>query len=129
MCLTISIRAGGLDGSAQKELSDRFPALHRDRFRALRRGGGLLSVHACDFLSEEADWNAQTWTMTADGRRSLSQILTAVFARLPGDIEIEATWGGDAPTKEQQVSRASLLSLVESDGLGTRTRYQVSASQ
>lgn len=129
MCLTISIRASGLDDHAEKELSERFPALHRDRFRVLRRGGGLLSIHACDFLSEPADWNAGTWTMTVDGRRSLSEMMAAVFARLPGEIEVVAAWGGDAPTREQQVSHANLLSLVESDGLGTRTRYQVRPSE
>jgi hypothetical protein len=67
VCLTISIRATGLDVQAQKELSARFPALHRGLFPALRRGRGFLSVHGCDLLSDAADWDAATWAFTTDG--------------------------------------------------------------
>lgn len=125
MCLTISIRATGLDVQAQKELSARFPALHRGLFPALRRGRGFLSVHGCDLLSDAADWDAATWAFTTDGRNALREMVAAVLARVPGDIEVEALWGGDAPSIEQQLSRTALLSLVERDGLGTRTRYLV----
>jgi hypothetical protein len=125
VCLTISIRASGLDAQAQKELSAQFPAFHRGRFPALHRGRGSLSVHGCELLSDAADWNAATWAFTTDGRNALREMMAAVLARVPGDIEVEALWGGDASSVEQQVSRATLLSLVERDALGTRTRYQI----
>jgi hypothetical protein len=128
MCLTISIRADGLDDGAQKELSTRFPALHRSVFPPLHRGRGSLSVHGCDLLSDSADWNATAWALTADGRNALLEMMAAVFARLPGEIEVEAVWDGNAPTVDQEVSRTSLLSLVEAGGLGTRTRYLVRRS-
>jgi hypothetical protein len=76
-------------------------------------------------LSDAADWNAPTWTLTADGRERLQEAIAVIFAGAPGEIEVEALWGGDRANVEQTVSRTVLMSLVEGDKLGTKTRYRV----
>jgi hypothetical protein len=120
MCLTITIRASGVHAETRRQLEVRFPEL-LDR----RTGKDAVYLHACELLSEEADWNSPTWTLTADGRKTLSVAINAIFADAAGPIEFEALWEGDRADTEQTVSRSDLLSLVDADGLGTKTRYHV----
>jgi hypothetical protein len=120
MCLTITIRASGVDAETRRQLKVQFPELV-DR----RTGKDSVYLHACVLLSEEADWNLPTWTLTPAGRKTLSVAINAIFADAAGPIEFEALWGGDQADTERTVSRSDLLSLVDADGLGTKTRYRV----
>ena len=119
MCLTITIRAKGLNADVRRQLAARFPVLHGNR------RDGVMSAHACDLLSDDADWNAATWELTPDGRRALSEAVAGIFAALSDEIEIEALWDGEQATVEKNLGRPDLMSLVQGAGLGTRTRYRV----
>lgn len=121
MCLLVDIEAEAMDSATASSLARRHAILHPGE------RGQRLSVHGCDLLSDDADWDAATWDLTQTGREQLGEALRAVFADVPGEITVQALWDGDRPTIEQTVTRDELVAAVRGNELGTKTRYRVRA--
>ncbi|MDP9224210.1 MAG: hypothetical protein M3P18_10205 [Actinomycetota bacterium] len=114
----MTVRTRDLTGPRARKLTELFAALHRGR-------GDELNVHACDLLADSADWNASTWDFTLDGSRQLSEMVEAVFADAPDDLELTALWGGDRAQVERDVTREQILDLIRASKLETRATYRI----
>ncbi len=129
MCLTITIGSAGLDTEALGHIARTVSAADIDfsvqGSGLLRRHTPRLAIHACDLLSDEADWNAPSWAMSEDGRGRLSGGLARLFAEMPGELTVAALWDGDRADMDTSISRDELLSLISANALGTKTRYVV----
>jgi hypothetical protein len=52
--------------------------------RSFGRGDAVLMIpEVHDLLTEEADWDAETWDMDPDGLEELAATLARLFAQLP----------------------------------------------
>ncbi len=129
MCLDIVAEVEALDFTGLKDLTDGWPA-SESHFTA--QGKGLLGrhpprlwLHGCGLLSDDADWNAPTWAMTRAGTAALIDACQLLFDRVTGDIHVQATWGGERPAVEVDVSRPAFLNLVRHGALRTKTGYRV----
>jgi hypothetical protein len=76
-------------------------------------------------LSDDADWNAETWSMRPDVLDRLARTLEALAAYGPRELIVEALWMTDAATSTVRVTPRELADLARSSKLGTRTRYVV----
>lgn len=131
MCLTIKVSAAALDPDqllaiAQAWPEDRMP-FHVDGKGWLRPRPVGFALHACELLSDDADWNADTWAMQADASTALTAAFAWLLDEIDGEITAEAIWEGDRATSEETTSRAAFLDLVSRSALGTKTRYTVVA--
>lgn len=129
MCLTISAEIPGVDEPGLKDIILGWP----DSGLAFRAGGkGLLgrhrprlAFHACDLLSDDADWNAPTWAMTPESIVELADLWVRLFERIPGDVAAQALWDRDRAEVEQALSRAEFVDVVRKGALGTKIRYLI----
>jgi hypothetical protein len=80
---------------------------------------------SCSLLTDDADWNAEHWSMRADVLERLVAILRAVHEAGVKEFTAGALWVGDSGV-EEQVSFADLLHLVATQRLGTKVMYRVS---
>jgi len=84
---------------------------------------------ACSLLSDEADWNTETWTMRPDVLDRLAATLELLASRGPKDLVVEALWVGDTPNNTVLVTPTQLAEVARSNRLGTRTRYCIVADK
>jgi len=128
--LVTEIRSTALDASRAREIERLSEPFGRMRVYASvpsRWFGGdvvltLPAVH--DLLTDEADWDAETWDMDPEGLEELAVTLEWIFEQLPGDLTFQSTWG-DPIEHETRVSRSELLDVVRRGEIGTLTRYHV----
>lgn len=80
---------------------------------------------SCSLLSDDADWNADTWAMRSDVLDLLGATLEALARHGPSDLVIEALWAGDKAQTTVRITPRELAALASSSQLGTRTRYIV----
>ena len=127
--MTISAELEGVDESGLTRVVQGWPEsglAFRVEGKGLRGGRQpRLTLHACDLLSDAADWNAATWAMTADGLSNLTELWARLFERVPGDVVVQALWDGDRPEVAQADTRAEFVEVVRQGALGTKTRYLV----
>lgn len=130
--LATVIRAASLDKARARALAEESRSApifalvaEGPRFRQRPWQLSLPEVH--EILAEDADSNAMTWSMEPYGLERLARTLEWVYARLPGELSFEATWGAEHPI-EAVVSRAELLRIVADGRIGTQMRYRVMAS-
>jgi hypothetical protein len=129
MCLDIRIEGAGLD---ERQLRGIASAASDGGLSFAAHGAGLLghhrprlALHACELLSDDADWNAATWSMTPEGAQSLFQALARLFGLIGSDLSLEALWDGDTSEGERRLNRAELLDVVRRGALASKTRYLV----
>jgi hypothetical protein len=118
VCLTITVRPTGLSRDNQRRLIKLYPLLHAGR-------GNVLSVHGCEFLTNDADWTVRTWDLNVEGRKVLGELLSGVLNELSGEPIVAALWDGDRSAVEQPVTAPQLLALVDSNQIETRATYRV----
>jgi len=137
MCLTVWIEAEAAERerlmSAAATASEfglrvdvehpsRWPWAQRRPVRAtITEDGGC----ACGLLSDDADWNAETWAMRPEIVEPLARTLEALLQHGPPRVAVEALWDGDRPQKELCIGLAELAGVVRSTGLGTKARYVI----
>ena len=80
---------------------------------------------ACSLLSEDAGWNAETWSMRPDVLDRLALTLETLAVRGPHGLIVETLWGGDEPKNTVSVTPSELAEVARLGKLGTRTRYAV----
>ena len=76
-------------------------------------------------LSDDADWNADTWAMRPDVVEPLAKTLEVLLQQGPRHMAVEALWAGDRSLEETRVTPAELAHIVRTTGLGTKRRYVV----
>lgn len=129
MCLTIIAEIPGVDERGLKDIIRGWPdaglAFGAEGKGLLGRHQPRLAFHACDLLSDDADWNAPTWAMTPESLVELADLWVRLFERVPGDVAAQALWDGDRAEAEQALSRAEFVDVVRQGALGTKTRYLI----
>lgn len=100
---------------------------HIERARP-RQNPLRLALHACDLLTDEADWDAPIWAMAPVQSAHLADTLSWLLNELRGEATVTALWEGDAPDVEIQIDRRALIELIRGSGLGTKTRYSISTT-
>lgn len=129
MCLIVTVDLGDAEAGAAHHLvamlsGDIAPFSMTDE-PGVDTHGIRISAHGCDLLSEDADWDAPTWSMTPDAIAELERVWQVVFASTDGDIVLTAIWSDDDPTAEVALSRASFIQLTRASLIGTHTRYRI----
>ena len=81
---------------------------------------------ACSLLSDQADWNADTWAMRPEMLEQVARTLQILVEEGPPNLSVQALWVGETPGETVRVTTATLVTLARSSGLGTRTRYELS---
>jgi hypothetical protein len=76
-------------------------------------------------LTDDADWNAETWSMRPDVLDRLASTLEILAVRGPDGLVVEALWVGDEPRNTVCVTPRELAEVARLGKLGTRTRYAV----
>ncbi len=114
------LREVGKDGRA-RSLGWRF-----ERRSRLGRHDARLTLHACDLLAEDADWDAPTWSMSPPAAEQLAQSLGELLVGMGVGAVVDALWEGEMATDEQSIGRPRFVDLVRRGSLGTHTRYLVS---
>jgi len=84
---------------------------------------------ACSLLSDEADWNTETWTTRPDVLDRLAATLEILASHGPTDLVVQALWVGDTPKTTMSVTPRELADVARSNRLGTRTRYSIVAAK
>jgi hypothetical protein len=129
VCLTISAEIRGADEQRLKDIIRGWPesglAFGAEGKGVLGRHQPRLAFHACDLLSDDADWNAPSWAMTPESIVVLADLWGRLFERVSGEVVAQALWDGDRPEVEQTLSRAAFMDVVAQGALGTKTRYLV----
>jgi len=97
--------------------------------RLTRRGhaAGALNIGAHDILGDDADWNAPTWRFEPAHLHRLVATVRRFYELLPEEFTLLAAWVGEEPLREESVTRAALLSIIEANELGNRVLYRVAA--
>jgi len=89
-----------------------------------------LAIHGCDLLSDDADWDAETWDMSSEGKAVLRDALTLVLGAVSGNVSMTALWHeGERPTVPMQaVTQSEMLELVAAGGVSARSGYRIAQS-
>ena len=88
---------------------------------------GELSVHGCELLAGDADWNASVWDLAEVGRAELAEVLAEVLSAVDDPATVEALWAGDRATAVRRITRESLLGVISGNQLRSRTTYVIDA--
>jgi hypothetical protein len=81
---------------------------------------------ACSLLADDADWDADVWSMRPEVLEPLARTLLTLTQLGPEGMVIEALWQGEVPEREETVTPAELATLARTSQLGTHTRYHAS---
>lgn len=132
MCLTIRLVPDSEMSGRLRELSQEDHALALGwRFAGrsmLGRHAARLSLHACDLLADDADWDATTWSMSQVAAGRLAESMEALLEGVGGPAAVEALWEGEAAASEEPIGGRQFIDLIRRGVLGTHTRYLVSAT-
>ena len=127
-------RADGIDDDALRSIASHAIA-QKVRFGYEGAGGLLhrhparLSLHACDLLTDDADWNAETWDMSPEASAELADAFDLVLDRSRNGMVASALWDGDSAAGTQTLDRRAFIEIVRGGRLGTKTRYAVQPSR
>jgi len=80
---------------------------------------------ACSMLSENADWNAETWEMNSSVLSKLANTIIEISKKLSTSFNFLALWAGDIPFKEISLSLTDLLQLIKENKIGTKIKYKI----
>ena len=110
---------------ASHTLSDGFPV--GSGSDGLFRGAPFLTIPDLhEYLTDAADWDAETWDFEAEGCVRLARTLEWLYTRLPEAFQFSSTWN-PASVEEREIDRAELLAVVARNEVSTSTIYTVRA--
>ncbi len=67
-----------------------------------------MSLHACDLLAADADWEAPTWSMSLAAAEQLAKSLDVLLAGVGADVTVEALWEGRLRRRSNPSAELSL---------------------
>ena len=100
----------------------RWPWAQRDVARASISEDGMC---ACSLLTDEADWNAESWAMRPEVLEPLARTLETLVSQGPARLAVQTLWAGDGPATERPVTAHDLAATAREGRLGTRIRYVI----
>jgi cytochrome c5 len=135
MCLIMTVRLSESDAARARDIAAaanspdavEVAAAHR-LFRRATRDLNICEPAqgcACSMLHDDADWGAPTWRMRLEVLPRLASTLAKIREHTSEPFTFQALWVGDDVSHERQLSVAELRDIVESDRIGTGTRYTI----
>lgn len=137
MCLTVTIRLEGLSRAETLDVIDlvegvtqlhvgisRQPMLMSDRPAIHISEDGACG---CSLLADDADWNADHWSMVPECLPALTQTIETIVRASPAPVLFDALWAGDVGMTTVEISLAELVQRVRDGRIGTQTSYRVPA--
>ena len=140
MCLTISVGIENLDENQAMEIvenikgEDLLPVsvfTPRKWFKKLQPFLQIAEEKnscACSLLTEDADWDANTWSIIPKNLHLLANTITEIHKKSKSDITLEALWAGDKPIKEKKISIEEIVNLITDNKLGNKIKYRITKS-
>ena len=134
MCLIMTVRLSERDATRAREIAAASSADTIEvaaAHRLFRRATCDLNICepgqgcACSMLHDDADWNAPAWRMRPEVLPQLASTLTKIREHSSEPFTFQAIWVGDDVDHERHVSVDELRGIIESDQIGTDTRYAV----
>ena len=138
MCLLIHVRADGIPKPQAGSVTKQAAATGGATLEALRQPktekGSLFSLGqgcACEFLSDDADWDEPFYRLDADQVGAIEKTLGVVRdAYGPHTFSVHAEWVGEPavrkPSRPRSVSFAELLSDIRRARIANGITYRVS---
>ena len=130
MCLTIRVEASHIEKEGLRQVLRSTHALVDWTVEGagwLRRHSPRLALHLCDYLAEDADWDAATWSMRPEMAERLAGSLASLLPHLPGRVTVSALWEGEAATTTERITPGDLIEAARLGRLGTKTEYVISS--
>ncbi|WP_143006635.1 hypothetical protein [Aquimonas voraii] len=95
-----------------------------------RKVRGVPSLHfsvtggcSCEFLSDDADFESETWTLAPDHLAALSHAVSALSKECR-KFSFVAHWlNGERPRRTERVSGSALAKLVSENKVGNNVLY------
>lgn len=78
---------------------------------------------AHDALTDEADWNARTWSMDPSKTPRLASFIRATYELSSFGITLEVLWAGERSKYEKTVEIDAIVARVLSSTLEATTKY------
>ena len=135
MCLTVTVRALGLERTQAEQLAASFRGrdllkVEVQRVQGRRNAEPVLVLSeiggcACSLLADDAAWDADVWAMEDDAALRLARTLQELGRGLEGTVVVEALWDGDGPEEAIEVSWPEIVSLARRSLLGTAASYSI----
>ena len=80
---------------------------------------------SCEFLSDEAEFDSETWTLSPAHLPALASAVTSLTKECR-KFSLLAHWlGGERPRRDQRISGAALAKLIAENRLGNNVLYVV----
>ena len=89
----------------------------------------MSSFYANDILTDDADWDAETWDMEREGLEHLERGVRSIYERSTIGIEVGIIFPPDKVEHFDTVSIEEMSSLIRNSALGTRTCYRLNKSK
>jgi hypothetical protein len=94
---------------------------------------GLPALHfsvtggcSCDFLSDDAEFESETWTLASDHLPALA-LAVSILAKETGRFSFVARWlNGERPRRTEKIRSAKLVKLVAENRVGNNVLYESS---
>ena len=80
---------------------------------------------ACDLLTDDADWDAETWDIIESYLPDLSLIISSLSEEIPEGFIFEALWAGDVQKGKLLVTAEELSKIIRSNKIKIKITYQV----
>ena len=94
-------------------------------FGLIKNTQPYLELWLHDLLTDDADWNADTWDMNQSGLDALASFLELFSQKIGKDFSFQAIWAGDKVEVNRELTTGELVQIVRSNNIGTKTNYIV----
>ena len=84
-----------------------------------------LNIQLHDYLTDDADWNAEYWDFDSEHLKKYSKLLEDLFSQSANGIEFQALWVGETPNNIIELPIDKFLEIVERNQIATGARYVV----
>ncbi len=84
-----------------------------------------LNIQLHDYLTDDADWNAEYWDFESEHLRRYSKMIENLFSQSANGLEFQALWVGEKPRTIIELPIDKFLEVIESNKIATGGRYVV----
>ncbi len=134
MCLSLIItlpqeRQKDADAISEKASTENLKVFKEKRW--FRRPSRYLYIAsefescACDLLTDDADWNAETWDLIKSFLPELSLVFSNLCEQIPEGFLFDALWAGDEPNSRLVVNGTGLSDIIKDNKIKIKITYQV----
>ena len=87
-----------------------------------------LNIQLHDYLTDDADWNAEYWDFEPECLKKYSKMVESLFSQSANGIEFQALWVGEKPKNLIEIPIDKFLEVIERNQIATGARYVVRKS-